>query len=229
MSMKNSEEQDTLGLERIVFFSDAVMAIAITLLAIDLKVPEIDPNLALTELPRQLKELSPSLMTFFISFVVIGIYWISHHRYFGLIKRYDTRLMLLNLVFLFFIACMPFMANLLGRFVFVPTALIAYTLAVAALGIAMALIWSYASHRHRLIAADVHPDEIRKISVRLYSAPVMFLLAVPFAKAGSWAVITIWWLSPLAVLLAIRLTDRMFGNRAGAASRKPRSPRHPRQ
>lgn len=208
-----------MGLERIVFFSDAVMAIAITLLAIDLKVPEIDLNTAVTELPRQLKALSPSVMTFFISFVVIGIYWISHHRYFGLIKRYDTRLMLLNLMFLFFIACMPFMANLLGRFVFVPIALIAYTLAVAALGLSMALIWSYASHKHRLIAADLHPDEIRKINVRLYSAPIMFLLAVPFARAGSWAVITMWWLSPLVVLLAIRLSDRLFGKKRRAASK----------
>jgi uncharacterized membrane protein len=72
---------------------------------------------------------------------VIGIYWISHHRYFGYIKRYDKRLMLLNLVFLFFIACMPFLASLLGHYVFVPIALIAYTLAIAALGFSMELIW----------------------------------------------------------------------------------------
>ena len=146
------------GLERIVFFSDAVMAIAITLLAIDLKIPQIDPTVAAAELPRRLQAIGPYFMTFFISFVVIGIYWISHHRYFSHIKRYDTRLMLLNLLFLFFIACMLFVANLLGRYVLVPIALIAYTLAVAALGIAMALIWLYASGNHRLISPDLDAD-----------------------------------------------------------------------
>jgi uncharacterized membrane protein len=205
---KKPESEDALGLERIVFFSDAVMAIAITLLAIDLKVPEIDPNVALSELPGQMAAIGPSLMTFFISFVVIGIYWISHHRYFGYIKRYDTRLMFLNLVFLFFIACMPFVANLLGRFVFVPVALITYTLAVAALGTAMALIWWYASHNHRLISADLHPDAIRLMSIRLFVAPLMFIVAVPFAFISSWAVIAVWWLSPLSVLVATRLFSK---------------------
>jgi uncharacterized membrane protein len=200
-----SNPENPLGLERIVFFSDAVMAIAITLLAIDLKVPEIDPSLAITELPRQLAAIAPAFMTFFISFAVIGIYWMSHHRYFRYIERYDSRLMLLNLVFLFFIACMPFIANLLGRFVLVPLALILYTLTVAALGISTAAIWLYASKDHRLISTDLDPGEIRLINVRLMAAPIMFLLAVPFAFISSTAVIMVWWLSPLTVVVATRI------------------------
>ncbi len=64
-----------------------------------------------------------------------GSYWISHHRYFGYIKRYDTRLILLNFVFLFFIICMPSLSSLLGQYVFVPVALIAYTVAIARHGL----------------------------------------------------------------------------------------------
>lgn len=205
---QTTASEDSFGLERIVFFSDAVMAIAITLLAIDLRVPEIDPAMAAIELPAKLLALRPSLMTFFISFVVIGIYWISHHRYFGYLRRYDTRLMLLNLLFLFFIACMPFVSNLLGRFVFHPLALVAYSLEVAALGGAMALIWAYASRHHRLISPDLDARTIRQINIRLAAAPLMFLLAVPFAWMGSAAVITVWWMSPLGVLLAMRLLAR---------------------
>ena len=91
---------EELGLERIVFFSDAVMAIAITLLAIDLKVPEIAASVAAAELPGALSELAPRFMSFIISFFVIGIYWMSHHRYFRFIKRYDGGLIVLNLLFL---------------------------------------------------------------------------------------------------------------------------------
>src|SRR5512141_152610 len=165
------EAEDSLGLERIIFFSDAVMAIAITLLAIDLKLPEIDPSQALTEVPRQLASIGPSFMTFFISFVVIGIQWISHHRYFAYIKRYDVRLMVLNLMFLFFIVCMPFVANLLGHYTSVPIVLVLYTLAVAALGISMALIWWYASRNH-FLAPELDAQAIREINIRLYSGPV---------------------------------------------------------
>lgn len=203
-SKPSPEEQ--LGLERILFFSDAVMAIAITLLAIDIRIPELAPGVAAAELPKQLIALAPKLMTFFISFIVIGIYWISHHRYFGYIKRYDTRLILLNLMFLFFIICMPFLANMLGRYVFIPVALIAYTLAISALGFSMALIWWYASSHHRLISADLDPDTIRTINIRLFVAPAVFLVAVPFAFVGSTAVILVWWISPLVVILAVRLT-----------------------
>ncbi|HSB00538.1 MAG TPA: TMEM175 family protein [Anaerolineales bacterium] len=199
--------EDSLGLERIIFFSDAVMAIAITLLAIDLKLPQIDPSHALTEVPGQLATIRPNFMAFFISFVVIGIYWISHHRYFAYIKRYDVRLMVLNLMFLFFIVCMPFVASLLGQYTSVPIVLILYTSAVAALGISMALIWWYASSHH-LLAEELDAQSIRMVNIRLYTSPVMFLAAIPFAFVSSTAVIIVWWLSPLAVLAAMRIFGR---------------------
>ena len=212
---KKSVPEDSLGLERIIFFSDAVMAIAITLLAIDLKLPQIDPSNAMTEVPRQLASIGPNFMTFFISFVVIGIYWISHHRYFAYIKRYDVRLIVLNLMFLFFIVCMPFVANLLGHYTDVPIVLILYTLAVAALGVSMALIWWYASRNH-LISEELDAQSIRMINVRLYTSPVMFLAAVPFAFVSSTAVILVWWLSPLAVLASMRI----FGRQADSKKSK---------
>ncbi len=199
--------EEQLGLERMVFFADAVMAIAITLLAIDLKVPEVDPAHAATELPRQLSAMGSHLTSFFVSFIVIGIYWINHHRYFRYIRRYDNRLLLLNLMFLFFIACMPFLAGMLGQYVFVPMVLIAYTLAIAALGLSMALIWWYAAS-HQLIAPDLPAETIRITYIRLFIAPVMFLAAVPFAFVSSTAVIVVWWLSPLAVIAATRLLAR---------------------
>lgn len=203
-----AKSDDALGLERLVFFSDAVMAIAITLLAVDLKVPEIDPSRAVTELPKQIAALQPSLMTFFISFIVIGIYWMQHHQYFGYIRRYNRQLLWLNLMFLFFIACMPFLSSLLGHYSSVPLTLIAYTLAIAALGFSMALIWLYASRGHRLIDPHLDTDFIRTSNIRLFVAPIMFLVAVPFAYVSSTAVITVWWLSPLVVIAANRLLTR---------------------
>jgi uncharacterized membrane protein len=207
-SKKNTALDDQLGLERIVFFSDAVMAIAITLLAIDIRVPEVDPGAAAQQLPTLLSAMQPRFMTFFISFVVISVYWLSHHRHFRYIKRYDTRLILLNLLFLFFIVLMPFLASLLGQYVFVPIALIAYTLALAALGLSMALMWWYATSGHRLVDPDLSPDLIRRLSIGLFMEPIMFVVAVPFAYISSTAVIIVWWLSPVVVMLAMRIWGR---------------------
>jgi uncharacterized membrane protein len=211
---------EQLGLERIVFFSDAVMAIAITLLAINIRVPEIEPALAAGQLAGRLQAIGPSFITLFISFIVVAIYWISHHRYFGYIKRYDTPLILLNFLFLFFIICMPFLDSLLGQYVFVPIALILYTLAIAALGLAMALIWWHASRDHRLISPEFPGDEIRMINIRLFVAPLVFLVAVPFAYVSSTAVIAVWWLSPFVVILATRL----FARRSGAGRTRGHAP-----
>ena len=116
-----------LGMERIVFFSDAVMAIAITLLAIEIKVPAVTAEVAHSELPTLLSEMAPAIMSFVISFAVIGIYWMSHHRYFGLVKRYDNRLILLNLLFLLFIASMPFAASLLGQYAYLSLSVVVYS------------------------------------------------------------------------------------------------------
>jgi uncharacterized membrane protein len=197
-----------LGLERIVFFSDAVMAIAMTLLTVDLKVPDIAAAAARSELPVRLSELSPRIMSFVISFVVIGIYWMSHHRYFSFIRRYDNRLMLLNLLFLLFIAAMPFIASLLGEYAYLPLGVIAYASEVTAIGLSMSALWWYASHSHRLVDEALDPRLIRLMNVRALGGSIMFLLSIPFAFLNPALAIAIWWVSPLAVIATLRLAGR---------------------
>src|SRR5688572_2585814 len=98
MTGDHEEEQhlESLGLDRIVFFSDAVIAIAITLLALDIRLPELDePNGA--ALRDALWDLRPNYLSYLISFFVIGMYWQVHHRIFREVRRYDERLVWLNL------------------------------------------------------------------------------------------------------------------------------------
>jgi uncharacterized membrane protein len=90
------------GLERIVFFSDAVIAIAITLLAIEIRLP--DEAIAPSELTAALLSLIPRYLSFFISFFVIGLFWMSHHRMFEYLHTYDRGLIWINLILLLPIA-----------------------------------------------------------------------------------------------------------------------------
>jgi uncharacterized membrane protein len=217
MASRNSEipkssGDEALALERIVFFSDAVMAIAITLLAIDLKVPEIDATTAAAELPVQLRALGPQFMSFVISFFVIGIYWTSHHRYFRFIKRYDGRLIALNLLFLLFIVLMPFVASLFGQYYNLPLGMSVYAAAVSATGLSMGALWWYASHGHRLIDEHLDTSFIRVRSIAM-AVPLLFLVSIPFAFFSQTLTIVIWCLTPLVSFVILRYSEHRRGRK----------------
>ena len=102
MSDLHSEIKKEFQLERLILFSDAVFAIAITLLVIEIKIPEIHENVSDQALLNSLGHLIPKFIGFIISFLLIGLYWTVHHRMFGFVVNYTPRLLWLNLFFLFF-------------------------------------------------------------------------------------------------------------------------------
>jgi uncharacterized membrane protein len=208
MTLQPARPESSLGFERIASFSDAVMAIAITLLAIDLKMPELPTAAAAAELPRALTAMSPHIMSFIISFVVIRIYWTSHHRYFGYIQRYDGRLITLNLMFLLFIASMPFVTSVLGQYWFLSLGVMIYAAAVAATRPAMAAVWWYATRRHRLVAADLDDGFIRLRNRIALLVPLIILASIPVASANPLMAMTLWWTAPLVALGCLRWFKR---------------------
>ena len=91
MRPDNDVHSTQLQVERIIFFSDAVFAIAITLLVIEIKVPELHGTAGETELLRAIFHLLPKFMGFLVSFVIIGLYWTRHHFMFGYVAAYTTK------------------------------------------------------------------------------------------------------------------------------------------
>src|SRR5260221_6007582 len=105
----------SVELERVVFFSDAVFAIAITLLVLELRMPERLAEPAPDhQLAVGLLHLIPKFLSYAISFWLIGLYWWVHHRLFRHIRRWDEGLIWLNLHFLFLVAVLPFPVALVG-------------------------------------------------------------------------------------------------------------------
>ncbi len=147
-----------IGLERLVFFSDAVMAIAITLLALDLRLPDVQVP-AGEQLPRLLADLGPQFLAFAISFFVVGMFWGAHHRVFLYIKHYDRLLIWINLLFLFLVTSMPFPTSVLADFNGTFQGVALYASMVAAIGLVRAGLWAYATHHHRLVDKDL-PDSL---------------------------------------------------------------------
>ena len=118
MSQLHNELKKEFQLERLVLFSYAVFAIAITLLVLEIKIPEKSamPEISDKEILLALSHLIPKFIGFVISFMFIGLYWTIHHRMFGFVTAYNKRLMVLNLIFLFFIVLMPFSTGLYSEF-----------------------------------------------------------------------------------------------------------------
>lgn len=175
-----------MGLSRIVSFSDGVFAVAITLLVLSIEVPVIRPDIADRELPGALLRLSPIFTAYVISFLVVGLFWIGHHRVFGVLERYDRGLLWLNLVFLMTIVFVPFPTSLISKYPDSRAALIAYAVSVAASGLLICLIMWYGVHDHRL-ADFVDLKEHRRFMFGYSSMAFIFLLstAVSFLSVSA--------------------------------------------
>jgi uncharacterized membrane protein len=106
------------ALERLIFFSDAVFAIAITLLVIELHPPHLAQGAPDRAYWIALAGMWPSLLGYFISFAVIGLFWMGHHRAFALAARYDPKVLLWNMGLLLTIGFMPFITAWLAQNLF---------------------------------------------------------------------------------------------------------------
>ncbi|CAA9522669.1 MAG: hypothetical protein AVDCRST_MAG73-266, partial [uncultured Thermomicrobiales bacterium] len=108
-------EPDTTTV-RLETFSDGVIAIAITLLVIEIHVPELDGDYAAADLWRGLRDLWPSYLGYLLSFVIIGILWANHHNVFRMIGRTDHWLIVINTLFLLCVGFLPFTTALLAEY-----------------------------------------------------------------------------------------------------------------
>jgi uncharacterized membrane protein len=113
--MKNEDTSGDLSLDRLVFFSDAVFAIAITLLVLDIHIPQFPRTISIADSWRTFADLAPSFFAFALSFLVIGRFWMGHHERFRSLRHFHARLMWPNLIYLMAIAFMPFATAFLGQ------------------------------------------------------------------------------------------------------------------
>lgn len=169
---------------RLEAFSDAVFAVAITLLVFSLEVPPLDNPLTSEHLVRMLLQRWPSYLAFSISFATILIMWISHHAMFKLIDKSDTPFMFANGLLLLLVTLVPF-----------PTQLVATYLTTSGAGVVCAiyaglflmtnlvynLLWWLAAHQSRLLKDSVSPELIRTRSRHYALGAPCYLLALVLA------------------------------------------------
>lgn len=179
MDKLHNELKKEFQLERMILFSDAVFAIAITLLVIEIKVPEID-KAVLTEgkLLQALVHLIPKFFGFIISFMFIGIYWTVHHRLFGYVINYTPKLLMLNMLFLFAVALMPFSTAFYSEYVMkhVITPVIFYTANIILLGLFNLFMWRHVGNPKNNLSEGLSQADAKYFSFRAVVVPVMFTI-----------------------------------------------------
>ncbi len=179
------------GMGRILALSDGVFAIAITLLILEIAVPDTTSD---ADLPKALLELWPRYLAYVLSFVVIARFWVAHHLAFRLIARYDIVLVWLNLLLLMFVAFLPFPTAVLGEHNGSPAAAVLYAATVVLAGTASTAYWWYASGRGELLRPDVGEARVRALRARGLSSPVFFALTLPIAAFAPYAAEALWFL-----------------------------------
>jgi TMEM175 potassium channel family protein len=174
---KNSAlEVEKIGLERAVFFSDAVIAIAMTLLALDLEVPRGESN---AEIWRNLREhWHNSYFPFLLSFVVIASFWFSHHQFFGKLNRLAGRMIQLNMVFLLMMVLLPFVTRVLGTSGDFTIGPVLYAAVLSTTCFTMAAI-GISAIRNDALRPGI--TDVRDMVIGIIGTGVVFLVSIPIA------------------------------------------------
>ncbi|QIL41640.1 DUF1211 domain-containing protein [Pedobacter sp. HDW13] len=180
-----AQEDNKFQLERIALFSDAVFAIAITLLIIEIRIPELHSDrLTDSELLQQLLPVTTKLIGFLISFFVIGLYWFSHHRMFGYVIRTNHRLLWNNLLFLLPIVIMPFSTSFLSEYYFnsnlrIPLAV--YTATISLSGYFSFRLWKIIGNPVNHLSEHLPKEKLSYNITRSLTIPIVFICALLFS------------------------------------------------
>ena len=199
-----------LEFDRASFFADAVYAIAMTLIVVGIDVPSIPDTDDPAAMGEALADLVEPITIFFVTFLIIGQYWLAHHRFVAGLDRIDRRYLVWQIPYLALVAFLPFPSQLIGAYFDNPVAVTVFALTMAGVsglelvlaGVARAdglrdVPWSEARYRWHLLAGGL---------------PVgLFLLSIPAAYASPWLAVACWMAnSPAGFLVSRRAPAGTF-------------------
>jgi uncharacterized membrane protein len=195
-------EIERTAADRVIFFCDAVVAIAITLLVLGLPLPHLSPRAGNGAVWHALYGLRDAYLAFLISFVVIGAHWRTHHRLYRAVIRVDQRLIALNMAWLLMIVITPYATRLLygnGGFG------VRFSVYACVQVIILLTIWLMSRH---LRSAGLAGPDVRETAgsddAIVLTAAAMFALSIPVAFVTEWA-FAFW----VAAALGIRWVRRV--------------------
>jgi uncharacterized membrane protein len=204
LAPQRTYDRESVEFARVLTFNDGLYAIAMTLLIVSIAVPTISDGDNVSDLADALDDLTPNFVSFFISFVVIGRYWMAHHQFVSLLKAMDQPFIFLNLIYLAFIAFLPFPTALLGEYFENPLSVAIYATNIGIVS-GMEVVLFRRAYRADLMRHRLTPDVYRWGVIASLSPVLLFVLSIPIAFASTALAVAAWF---LAVPLGIAINRR---------------------
>ena len=193
---------ESLSKYRIEALTDGVFAIVMTLMILELKFPEDIPgHIFSTDIQDHLLLLLPKLENYAISFIVLGIYWIRHQTQFNIIKYADRGLIWINIIFLMFVALIPFTTDFIMDYPGFQLPIILYSSNLSIIGFLLYLHWKYATYNFKLIDKDVNIIYIKRTSKLTLLAPLIFILTIIISFLDTRISITLMYAVPIVYII----------------------------
>lgn len=186
-------ERENRGLEfdRVSFFSDAIYAIAMTLLVVDLRAPDLPEGAGASDLLAALTDLESGVFGFFLGFLLLGRYWIAHHHFFRLLGGIDGGLISLNLLYLAFVAFMPFPVSLISQYGGDAVSFVLFALSMATISL-LELVMLLRAVRGGLTRVTPSREVLRYCVLASGSPAVIMLGSLPLALWSTTAALLSW-------------------------------------
>lgn len=181
-----------MNTNRLEAFSDGVIAIIITIMVLEMKVPhgaEIS----------NLMPVFPIFISYVFSFIYIGIYWNNHHHLWHVVKSVNGKILWANLHLLFWLSLFPFVTGWMGanNFEKIPVALYGFVLFMASIAWLILNHFVVSSEGQNSKLAKVNQHNIKgKVSVYVYGFTVILSFYFPIVGAAIYALVAVWWFIP---------------------------------
>ncbi len=163
------------SLERLAALSDGVFAIAMTLIVLEIRLPQGIEVRSESDLLRALGTLEPRMLTYLLSFLTLGIFWVGQQTQLNHFERGDRALSWIHFAFLSVVCLLPFTTTLLSEYLAFRTALVLYWLNILLLGLVLLWSWRYA-RRAGLVKADALADVNDVVERRVIVAQLLYAL-----------------------------------------------------
>ena len=196
------------GIERLAALSDGIFAFAMTLLFLDIHVPEAEQIKSEHDLVLALVALAPHLLVWLTSVMTLGIFWVGQQTQLNHIARSDRNLTWIHILFMAVVTLVPFTTSVLGAFIEYRAALLLYWANIVLLGAMIAISWTYARYA-KLIREDAPATISRAIYERVIFGQALY------AVGAALCVISTYWSIAFIVLVQLNYAFAIIGRIAG--------------
>lgn len=208
-----------IGTSRVEAFSDGVIAIIITIMVLELEIPDISKEATTRNVLHHLHEVLPYFAAYVFSFMMIGIFWSNHHHMFHLLEKTDEPLMGMNLIFLFWTSIIPFATVMIGANPQLAISLALYGFVMLMTTLSLAVMRAYTIKK-----ALVHRDEDQGLNAQIssvslkgrtknYIGTAAYLLSIPLAYVNIYLAYACFLVPPIMFFIPNGIDDEKLAAR----------------